>query len=317
MPKDKMDKAKPIDQRTASYGARSRGQTANYMPGPSVVIPGVGIQCGDVVISTDPSSPFYDERAMEPVSPEMVEDVYNLGVHTPPIMCQRPGPGGTKLVFTVAGRSRFFAGALANEMRVARGEKPRVIECKLRNELSDTEIREIIVSENEQRRADSVKNKIAKATRLYKAEQERCKAEGEQFNATAVCKRLAMPFGVPASTFKRWIEVPALSDAARGAIYHGKVPLAQVDELKKMTAADQATAVKAACEAGATTRREAKAATRNVPRVEDPPTQKRRPRAAIEAKIVELEGRIAEDPVRHKAQIAALKFALGEDTLAA
>ncbi len=38
-----------------------------------------------------------------------------------------------------------------------------------------------------------------------------------------------------------------------------------------------------------------------------------RGRAAIEARIVDLEGEIADDPVRSKAQIAALKFALGED----
>lgn len=289
----------------------------NYMPGPSVPVPGVGIQCGDVVIVTDPTSPFYDERAMEPVSAEMVEDVYNLGVHTPPILCQRPGPGGKKLVFVVTGRQRFYTAALANERRVALGEKPRVVVCLLRNELSDAEIREIIISENEQRRADTLKNKVAKATRLYRAEQERCKADGEPFNATAVCKRLAMPFGVAAATFKRWLEVPGLSDTARGAIYHGKVPLAQVDELAKMTAADQATAVKAATDAGATTPREAKAAAAKVPRVEEP-QQKRRPRAAIEAKLAELEKsakdaqtEIGPEADMRRGQIAALRFALG------
>ena len=38
-----------------------------------------------------------------------------------------------------------------------------------------------------------------------------------------------------------------------------------------------------------------------------------RGRTAIEARIVTLEGQIAEDPIRSKAQIDALKFALGED----
>jgi len=316
---------KKIDQRTASYGARSRGQTANYMPGPSVPIKGVGIQCGDVVIVTDPSSPFFDERAMEPIDGEMVDDVFNLGVHTPPIVCQRPGPGGKKLVCIVAGRQRFFVAHLANERRVALGMKPRVVECKLRNELTDAEIREIIISENEQRRADSLKNKISKANRLYKAEKERCSADGELFNATTVCKRLAMPFGVSAATFQRWLDVPGLADAARSAIFQGKVPLGQVDDLKKMTAADQATAVKAAVEAGATTPRRAREAAAEVPRVEEPPTQKRRPRAAIEAKLAELEAKSkqaeipqAEDPqalMRRQAHMEALRYALGEDTL--
>lgn len=316
---------KKIDQRTASYGARSRGQTACYMPGESVPIPGVGIRCGDVVIVTDPSSPFYDERAMEPISSEMVDDVYELGIHTPPTVCQRPGPGGVKMVFVVLGRQRFFTAHLANVRRVAAGEPARVVSCLLRNDLDDMEIRKLIVSENEQRKADSLKNKVAKATRLFQAERERCEADGERFVEADAVKRLAMPFGVAVSVYRRWLAVPKLSDVARGAIYHGKVPLAQVDELVRMTSADQAKAVQASTAAGATTPREAKRATAALPRVEDPPTQKRRPRAAIEAKIAELEAEPAKQlsiskeadvaDVARKCRIAALRYALGEDTL--
>lgn len=292
------------DKRTEKYLARSRGQTVNYMP-------------EDVVLVVDKDSPFYDERVHDPIEPEMVDDVYELGVHTPPIVKMAVNSKGKEFVGVVAGRRRFKAAGLANKRRVDNGLPPLVVECKLRNDLTDDEVRAIIVSENEQRRADSLKNKIAKATRMYKAAEEAAKAEDERFDAKATCARIAVNFGVTATTIKRWVQVPQLAAAARAAIYKGDCPIGQVDDLAKMSATNQAEAVAKVKESGATGTRGARAAAASVPRAE-PPKQARRPRSAIEAKIAALEpggAMIGGDPAERRGIRNALKWVLGEETL--
>lgn len=293
------------DTRTAKYLARSRGQTFNYLP-------------EDVVIVTDPDSCFYDERATEPVEQEFVDDIFELGVHTPAIVAMRADDKGRQFVGVVAGRRRFKATAAANKRRKAESLEPRTVPCIMRNDLTDDEIREIIISENEQRREDTLKNKIAKAVRSYKAAEEAAKTEGERFDAKATCAAIAVRFGVNATTIARWVQVPQLGAVARGAIYKGDIPLGAVPDLVKMSAGNQADAVAKIREAAPVGTRGARKAAADVPRAEQP-KQSRRPRAAIEAKIAELEeglsAKTVSDRARRVAHIEALKFALGEDTL--
>ena len=293
------------DQRTKEYLARSRGQTVNYLP-------------EDVVIVTDPDHPCYDERANDPIEQEMVDDVFELGVHTPPIVKIYTNNKGKKFPAVVAGRRRFKAATLANKRRVAEGLEPRVVECKLRNDLTDEEVRAIIVSENEQRKEDSLKNKIAKASRMYKAAEEAAAAEGEKFDSKATLARLAVNFGTTALTIKRWIEVPKLGAAARGAIFKGTVPLGAVDSLKNMSAAVQAEAVKTIAASGATGTKGARKATEDKPQSR-PEVQPRRSRKAIEAKITEWEKKFQEGGPHQKtictAVLDGLRFCLGQDTL--
>ncbi len=270
----------------------------------------------DVVLVTDEDSPFYDERVHDPVEPEMVDDVYEHGVHTPPIVKMAVNAKGREFVGVVAGRRRFKAAKLANDRRVSAGLPPQVVECKLRNDLTDDEVREIIVSENEQRRGDSLKNKIAKATRMYKAAEEAAKAEGERFDAKATCAKIAVSFGVTALVIQRWVKVPQLSAAAKAAVYKGDIPLGSVDSLARMSAGAQAEAVADIKKSGATGTKGATRAAAKQPQAK-PEKQTRRPRAAIEEKLKSfMDGNVVGGSgEERKGAVAALRWVLGEDTL--
>lgn len=277
----------------------------------------------EVVIVLDPSHPAYDERAADPIDKEMVADVLELGVHTPPTLKHYVDDKGKRYKAVVVGRRRFKASLVANRQRVAEGLEPRKVECKLRDDLTDEEVRAYIVSENEHRRQDSLKNRIDKAHRMYRTAEAEAEQAGERFDAKAMCAKLAVHFGTTALTIRRWVEVPKLGAAARGAIYRGEVPLGSVDSLKNMSSAVQAETVKEIASSGAVGTKGARKVAEEKPQAKPDkgPPQPRRSRKAIEAKIAEWiekgEGRdvAAETRIIAEATVRALRYALGGDTL--
>lgn len=301
--------------RAEEFQAEGRGQTFNYAP-------------RHLRLVTDEASPLYDPRVHEKPARSFIDSIKRRGVMFPILVTQRIDDDGKPYLAVVCGRQRVMALLIAIEELLAEGQplpgRPRSPQSKglvpalLVNDLTDEEIREIIVEENEQRRADTLAGRISKANGMFDEYERTAEAEGLPFNAAEAHKRVAMAFGVPISTARRWREVPKLSAPARKAIFAGEVPIGQVDDLKAMSPANQAKAVEQAKAAGASSTKAARKATSDVPKAE-PTKQTRRSRAAIEEKLAALGPRgaiIGGDPAERRGMIKALRWVLGEaDTL--
>ena len=301
--------------RAEDFEASGRGQTYNFSP-------------DAVVRVTDESSPLYDPRVHERPSRAFIDDIKRRGVKIPAIVTQRVDDKGGRFIGVVCGRSRFWAQAIATAELTAEAKpwpgKPRSPQSKgevpaiLINDLTDEEIRELIIMENEMRRADTLAGRMHKANALFDEMKATADAEELPFREADALKRIAATFGVPVVTVKRWRMVPTLSAPARKAILSGAAPLGQVDDLVNMSPACQLKAVEQAVAAGASSTKAARKASGDVPQAK-PEKQARRSRKAIETKIAELDAELAKTrpsmmPGR-TAQAAALRWALGEDTL--
>jgi len=300
--------------RAEEFQAEGRGQTFNYRP-------------SQLRLVTDEASPLYDPRVHEAPSREFINSIKRRGVMFPGLATQRIDDDGKPFLGVVCGRWRVAGAEIAYRELEAEGKpfpgRPRTPQSKglvpmlLVNDLTDEEIREIIVEENEQRRADTLAGRIAKANGMFAEYKATADAEGEPFREADALKKIALSFGVPVSTVKRWREVPALSAPARKAIYAGDVPIGQVDDLKLMSAANQAKAVEQAKAAGASSTKAARKATADVPKAAEQ-KQARRSRAAIETKIAALQpggSMLGGHPEARRGIVNALKWVLGEDTL--
>lgn len=303
------------DSRTAKFLAEGRGQTFNYLP-------------ANLTLVRDEASPLYDERVHEAPTREMIDSIKRMGVFTPILVTPIIDDHGKQRMGVVYGRQRVRGQIeAARELRAerkpfpgsprspqSRGEIPAIVVT----DITDEEIRELITAENENRRGDSLANRIAKANRLYNEYKATADAEGEPFRDADAVARVARVCGVSVATVKRWREVPRLSAAARKGIFSGDIPIGSVDELRAMSPANQAEAVQRIKAAGAGGKASARKATENIPKAETP-KQSRRPRKAIEEKIAEFEAKAKAGDKATLEQaglvIDALKFCLGEDTL--
>lgn len=293
------------------YLARASGNTSWYLP-------------ADVVLVRNKKHPLFDERANDPPDREMIESIKLFGVLQPPLVCKQVDDNGKPYMGCICGRQRFINALVAEaelkaEGKLIPGKRPGHIECIVRNDFTPEELREVIIHENAKRREESFKNKISKAARLLAAYEEQAEADGEKWSEAMALRRVAGHFGVPASTIKRWLEVPKLAAPARKAVIAGEVPLGLVDDLRSMSPDNQEKAVHKAAASPAVGTRGARAATSDVPKAPPEEKQKRRPRKAIEAEIDKLRTALADplldDKVRmyKEGALYGMRFAIADD----
>lgn len=263
--------------RADQYLARACGNTLWFLP-------------GDIRLVTDKRHPLYDERVHEPVDREMVDSIKQFGVLQPPIVTRQIDDDGKPYMACVVGRQRFgnaivAAEELKAEGKLIPGKRPGHIECILRTDFTPEELREVVIHENAKRREEALKTKIGKAIRLLESYKVEADASEEKFVEATALRRIAGHFGVTAAVVKRWTEVPKLAPAARKAILSGAVALGLVDDLKDMSADNQAAAITKATASPTTGTRGARQAAAEVPRAEK---MARRSRKEIEATLEHL-----------------------------
>ncbi len=170
-----------------------------------------------------PDHELYDERALEPLDEALVKNVSVYGVLQPVTVREQGGQ-----LFVVDGRQRVRAARAARNHQSKAGEfEIRVpytthgVEGADRQQLTG-----IMVSANEQRRADDVLVKAAKAARM--------KALGASLDEVAIA------FGRSTVTIRNWLSLLEADDAVLSAVRDGMCAVSAANEIVKYPKEEQA-----------------------------------------------------------------------------
>lgn len=150
-----------------------------------------------------------------------------------PATCE--GPFRT---LVVDGRREVAVVKWINEELIAAGETPIRLAVRVRNDLNETQIRELIARLNEGGKPPSLAMRIGQAQgfeRQYVREI-RAKNARAPIDDDALARRIAANFAhIGGETVKRWLRVPRLAVEAKVVIESGRGPLELVDEFAKLS----------------------------------------------------------------------------------
>lgn len=273
-----------------------------------------------IVLETDKTSPFYEPTYKEPTS-DFVDSVFAYGVVTPPLLTQR-SVCGRAVWRVIAGRTRIMALRLANAKRVEEGLPPHPLNFEKRLNLSDQEVRDLRVLENNQRKVMTLADRARQAREMLKEANAVAEAEGREIEITKVTAHIAAMLATTATTATRLMRIAELSVATQKAIYTAAIPLGSVDRLLGMSADEQKTAVAAiaakAAKGLAQGTRGANAAMSEVPSSTDEdkkPKQKRRSRKLVRELHAFAQKQESEGDETAAIVSRVLAWIQGEDTL--
>lgn len=174
----------------------------------------------DLVLVTDESDPLYDPRVEAPLEETFVADVLRHGVHQAVIVTRR---GDDTVV--VAGRRRVRAAREANRRLEAGGGSQR-IRVPVTLHSGDTERQlDLIISENEQRSADSP---LGRARKM-----QRCMRHGSSLS------EVADRFGVCERTVTNHLRLLTMTGAVQAAVDDGQVAICAALQLADRSPAEQ------------------------------------------------------------------------------
>jgi ParB family chromosome partitioning protein len=170
-----------------------------------------------------PDHELYDERALEPLDEALVKNVSVYGVLQPVTVREQGGQ-----LFVVDGRQRVRAARSARNQQSKAGEfEIRVPYTTHGAEGADRQqLTGIMVSANEQRRADEVLVKAAKAARM--------KALGASLDEVAIA------FGRSTVTIRNWLSLLEADDAVLDAVRDGTCAVSAANEIVKYPKEEQA-----------------------------------------------------------------------------
>ena len=175
-----------------------------------------------VVLVEDRASALFDERVHKALSEPMVLNIMAIGVHTPITVRRHPETGDIECVM---GRRRVLHNREANRRLRAQGLQPRWIPCTVRRgEAAD--LLDLVVSENEQREADSPLNRARKMQKMIEL------GRSEQHVAT-MC-------GCSVATVKNTLSLLDAPATLRKAVESGQVSVSDAYKLAKLDPAEVA-----------------------------------------------------------------------------
>lgn len=116
----------------------------------------------DLVIPDDPAHPLYDERATLEPSRALIDNIKTYGIIQPVVVRFNPAIDKTEII---SGRQRVKAARIAKSEQAKAGEVTVRVPAIIKKH-EDRQSVGIMVSENEQRRADTVVTKARKAARM-------------------------------------------------------------------------------------------------------------------------------------------------------
>jgi ParB family chromosome partitioning protein len=176
-----------------------------------------------IVLVDDRGSSLYDKRSKEPLNENLVLNIMAIGVHTPISVTLNTDTGEIECV---VGRRRVLHNREANKRLRAKGLEPRWIPATVKRGDAATML-DLIVSENEHRKADSPSGRANKMQRM--ADLGRSHEHiANQFDCTvATVKNTLSLLTLPASVLK-------LVDSGTISLSHGyKLTKLDPDEAKK------------------------------------------------------------------------------------
>ena len=221
----------------------------------------------DLIVVTreeDPDSPFCDQSSEPRVADEeMIDSIMRNGILQDPTIKDKI-VGGKLRSFVILGRRRVDGFCKANLRYAERGQTPRLIRVQVRNDWSDAQIREAIITENARRKDISMAAMVDQARYLIEEYRAELKAQQRPAGQAQLHARAAAVIGVTVETIRRWMQLKLLPLATQEAIYSGKAKLALVDDLKDMEPEAQAQAIELAT--GAPNGQAAKDAASSAPR---------------------------------------------------
>ncbi len=180
----------------------------------------------DLVLVTDKESLFYDPRVELPVDDGLVQNILfnNQGV-LQPIIITKDGDNPVVL----AGRQRVKAALRANELLKEQGAELLKVPC-LNKKAAEADLYGMSISENENRKDDSIVAKAKKVARYY--------------NFGGNRKGAAKIFGVTEQAIKTWEKMLDLATPVIKAIEHGLISASAAAKLASLPRAEQAEKIK-------------------------------------------------------------------------
>lgn len=200
----------------------------------------------NLTVVTDPKHPLYDERVNEPIDEALVRNIMRYGVkQSISVRLNGALDDGRPCVEVVAGRRRVLHAIEANRRLVAEGKIPLRVPARPERG-SDADIFGVMISENEQRKGDSI---VARAEKLNRyLQMGRTKEEAE------------VTFGMSPSTIENYLKILECAAPVKAAMADGRIPTTAARQFAAMPRDQQATALKDMIAAGATHGVKAKAA---------------------------------------------------------
>jgi len=206
----------------AAYGAQGKTNVLMFDP-------------EDVLLVTDPKHPLFDERVNMPLSEGLVRNIMCYGVLEPIIVRKNPDTGVTEVV---VGRQRVKAVREANKRLRERGEEPLSIPATVKR-AEDSTLAGILVSENEQREADTPLGRARKMQRLL----DMGKTEDD----------LTIIFGFSKNTIKNTLALLECCADVKKAVDSGAIGVSVAYELSKLDPEEQRKTLDKMLKAGGST----------------------------------------------------------------
>ena len=321
--------------RTAQYGARSRGQTFNYLPEDLTI---VGDSEGKFAawvkerfgkhgprVISDSGHPLYDPRVLKVFDPEwlakleaMAKDILENKVEVPIGVSLGETAKGEPQVLDVYGRRRIVGVCIANATLREQGTKdadelihlPAVVRRGTMEEL-----RAVMIAENDNRENNPPSVQMENVYRAVVLREQ-------------PIARIANRMGRPVAYVERLLTLRECAPEVVAAVDDGTVPVSSViDELRKLPPEKQVAQIERLKSGGAKTGRAAADKVREEnpdhaepPKAKDAPATPLKParkRAVLVAEKEALEAKLADpkyDAARRSNQAAleAIRWALGE-----
>jgi ParB family chromosome partitioning protein len=176
----------------------------------------------DLIIITDPSQQYYDERAELPVEEKLVKNfMFNSQGILQNIIIAKDDDGKP---IVIAGKQRVKAAREANKRLKAAGLEPLKVPCRLRKG-SESDLMGIMISENECRRNTDPFSKA-----------ELCQKYIDLGNTQTQASEL---FGVSNATICNWIKLLDLSDKIKDEVRNGFLSVTAALQLSDLSRNEQ------------------------------------------------------------------------------
>ena len=151
-------------------------------------------------------------------------------------------PDGAFRTIVVDGRRHRAVVEWINEGLRKEGKEPIKLAVRVRNDLNETQIRELIARLNEGGKPPSLAQRIGQAVGFEKQYTREILARNARapIDAELMAKRIAANFPrIGAETVKRWLKVPRFAVEAQVVIETGRGPIDIVDDFAKLTLDEQ------------------------------------------------------------------------------
>lgn len=212
----------------------------------------------DLIVIKDEAHFLCDRAEPERTDPDdpdiqsLLAHIEAHGVPGEPIFWQEPPDANGKVkTYMVDGRRRLVCWELRNQRLKAEGLTPEKFGGLIRNDLSPTQLRELVAAANKPGKPPSLAQKMRQARGLVDEYRREAKLLGRKMPSDSVFhERAATHFrGADGQTVARWLQVPRFTLEAQALVLQERAPLEVVDDLAQMSPEQQVEAVNLALKA--------------------------------------------------------------------